>query len=355
MPKHISFPSIEAFRNVVKEVSDRATYTGKNDEGFPLFNKDLPKPTLTFTGSVKLHGTNGGVCFNNNDGLWAQSREQVITPEADNAGFAAFVHSNKEVFKRLVDVIATEHKVNLDETSISIYGEWAGKGVQKGVGITELSKAFYIFGVKLSPIAPPIDESSGLPLDVARWVSHRGLNATAHSIYNVLDYQTYELTVNFENPGTVTEILNELTLGVENECPIAKAFGVSGVGEGIVFTTIWNGKRFAFKSKGEKHSVTAPKTKNAVDIEKQASLESFAEYAVTPARIEQAVNTINRGASLSLKDMGNIIKWVNQDVLKEETDTLEASGFTSKEVSGVLSTRTRKLFSDYLDSQSGVS
>jgi hypothetical protein len=36
-------------------------------------------------------------------------------------------------------------------TTITIYGEWCGGNIQKGVGITNLEKSFFIFGVKITP------------------------------------------------------------------------------------------------------------------------------------------------------------------------------------------------------------
>ena len=48
----------------------------------------------------------------------------------------------------------------------------------------------------------------------------------------------------------------EITEAVENECPVGKHFGVSGVGEGVVWTCVsegWNDSGTWFKVKGEAH------------------------------------------------------------------------------------------------------
>jgi hypothetical protein len=42
-------------------------------------------------------------------------------------------------------------EINCSKETVSIYGEWAGRGIQAGVGISQLEKKFYIFGVKISP------------------------------------------------------------------------------------------------------------------------------------------------------------------------------------------------------------
>ena len=68
MPDHIPFPEIQQFRNTVRTVRERAEYDG------------TPLPTLTFIGSVKLHGTNSSVVFPLEGGHYCQSRTQVISP-----------------------------------------------------------------------------------------------------------------------------------------------------------------------------------------------------------------------------------------------------------------------------------
>ena len=148
MKRHISFPSIEQYRNVVADVIRRAHFDGMDAEGEAIYNPNKPKPVLTFKGTVKLHGTNAGVCFNHKDKLWVQSRENIITPESDNAGFAFFVESNREAFLDLMAKVMIKNNLDTDDNTISIYGEWCGGNIQKGVGITNLPKSFFIFGVR---------------------------------------------------------------------------------------------------------------------------------------------------------------------------------------------------------------
>jgi hypothetical protein len=65
--EHVSFPSIEQYRNVCKLVRERAQHDG------------LPLPRLTLFGSVKLHGTNAGIGFTEDGEMWAQSRSLIVT------------------------------------------------------------------------------------------------------------------------------------------------------------------------------------------------------------------------------------------------------------------------------------
>jgi len=50
--KHISFPKIEQFRNVIANINRMVTYTGRDENDDPVYDMTIPKPTLTFTGSV---------------------------------------------------------------------------------------------------------------------------------------------------------------------------------------------------------------------------------------------------------------------------------------------------------------
>src|ERR1035437_6000088 len=94
MSKMIKWPSINQFRNVVNTVQMKTRYRGKDEAGEPIFDAFAKFPTLKFEGTVKLHGTNFSYVHSQNDGEWFQSRENIITPEHDNAGSAMFGHAN---------------------------------------------------------------------------------------------------------------------------------------------------------------------------------------------------------------------------------------------------------------------
>lgn len=249
--RHIKWPSIEQFRNVVKNVEHKSSYVGMDDNGDPVFNKLQPKPTLKFSGTCKLHGTNGGVCVNPDGELWVQSRENIITPEKDNAGFAMFVHSNKEILESMAATVFKLYpSVELDKTVV-IFGEWCGTGIQKGVAISELPKMFVVFGIALVDNS---DERTYLTgKQIRDCISLRLMDARIYCIY---DFPTFEIDIDFENPHIAQNKLSDLTLNVENECPVGKIFGVSGIGEGIVWKCVspgYENSGFWFKTKGMRH------------------------------------------------------------------------------------------------------
>jgi hypothetical protein len=341
MKKHISFPSIEQFRNVIANVNRMYNFVGLDENGDAIYDTTKTKPTLTFKGTVKLHGTNAGVCYNDVDGFWVQSRENIITPEQDNAGFAFFAETNKAAFTEIFAKIISRSNVDITKNTISIYGEWCGGNIQKGVAITNLPKSFFIFGVKVSPF--PIEGDEKPP--VAYWVDYTDLRNSEARIYNIDDYTTYSIDINFNTPETVQNTLSELTIAVEEECPVAKAFGFSGVGEGIVWSCNDGDAVLRFKVKGEKHSSSKVKTLAAVDVEKIASIREFVEYAVTESRFKQGIEkTFPNNEPVDIKKLGELMKWIAADIIKEESDTMAKNGLEPKDVNKYVSTKVREMF-----------
>ena len=142
--KHYNFGSVGQFREVCKQIKMEAEYQGKDEEGKAIYNPLAVKPRLTFTGTVKLHGTNAAVVYSREHGLYAQSRERVITPLSDNAGFAFYVESNREYFESTLRSMLTTQNADC----VALFGEYAGGNVQRGVGICNIEKSFFPFAIK---------------------------------------------------------------------------------------------------------------------------------------------------------------------------------------------------------------
>lgn len=89
------YPSIEQFRNVIREVKSKHDFKGLDELGDPIYFHDTPYPTLDFVGTVKLHGRNDSIVKYSNGDIKYQSRENEVTPSLDNAGFATYMSSIK--------------------------------------------------------------------------------------------------------------------------------------------------------------------------------------------------------------------------------------------------------------------
>lgn len=337
MKKHISYPKIAQFRNVVSNINREITFTGLDEDGNAIYDPSIKKPTLTFKGTVKLHGTNASVCFNSENGFWVQSRQNIITVEKDNAGFAFFAESHKVELCSLLNKLIDEHQIDTKIYTVSIYGEWAGKGIQKGVGISQLDKAFYVFGVKVSK---PQDEDFN-----SYWVDSSNVRNTECRIFNVEDYETYSIDVDFNMPQLAQNKFGEITEKVENECPISKAFGIdNGLGEGVVWSVEYKDSVHRFKVKGDKHSVTKVKKLASVDVEKLKTIQDFISYSVTENRFNQAIENVFEKEDLDVKRMGDFIRWFVKDIASEEMDTMVENGLEPKDVNKYISTKVREMF-----------
>jgi len=314
---YIPFPEIQQFRNTIRTVRERAEHDG------------LPLPTLTFVGSVKLHGTNASVVFPPEGGYYCQSRSQIITPEQDNAGFAAWVRDNISLFSKL------------DKSGVVVYGEWCGQGIQKGVAISLVPRQFIVFAVRIMD---------------GEWMNRVGIALTVGNyLQTIYDYPTWTLDIDFNHPEEVQNRLAELTQKVEEECPVGKAFGISGTGEGIVWQPLhddnFNTSGLAFKVKGEKHSETKVKVLAAVDVEKMNSLNELVDSILTEHRLEKKIESlIEQGGGLDIKQTGDFLKLVGKDVYKEEADTIAASGFKDGEVVGAVQKKAKQFWMKKLSS-----
>lgn len=319
----IKYSSIEQFRNVIRNVRTQHDYKGKDENGDIIYSNTEPYPTLSFHGTVKLHGTNAGI-VKYKDRIEFQSRENVLSLTSDNAGFMMNM-SNKNL-----DFLFKDIEFN---DNIAVFGEWCGGSIQKGVALNQLPKMFVIFGIKVDN----------------KWID-KVVFDNEQKIYHIEQFPTFDVDIDFNNPQLIQNHLIDLTIAVENECPVAKYFGISGVGEGIVFTCKTN-PDFKFKSKGEKHSVSKVTKLNEIDTVMLENVEKFVNLAVTDNRLLQGIEYLKlNNLELTQKTTGNYLRWVINDVLKEEQDTIVKNQFDIKKITSTIGNKARRWYFDYLNS-----
>lgn len=326
-----SYHKIRQFRDVIRDISFKANYKGKDENDQPIY-EETEKPVITFSGKVKIHGTNAGIVYNPEDGMLAQKRSSILDKEnlSSHFNFNAFLNAEEsDALKNLLARIWNENCSGDDQ--ITLYGEWAGSNIQKGVGVTELPKMFFFFDCKC------YNKETG----VERWINVEKYHSTSERIWNINVFPNWEVPIDFNNPAEVQNHLIKLTEEVEKECPVAKYFGKSGIGEGIVWTAFWNGDKFIFKVKGEKHSTTKVKKLASVDPELVKSIQEFVDYACTDNRIEQGIQETDASEK---KDMPNLLRWVANDIISEESDVLTSNNLEWKQVARECSNRVRQHF-----------
>jgi hypothetical protein len=301
--------------------------TGKVEDLIERFNYIYPRPslpgtptTISFSGTVKLHGTHSDLVIYSNDTIRIQSRNRLsLDTTHDNYGVAASIlplraetlelrNKFRERFLELNP--GTQIK---DEYPLIIAGEWIGPGVQKNVAIEKLpSKYFVILSISIN----------------TAWIPNEGYEDISNEsvgIYNISRGGTFSEIMDVDDPKSFIHRATMVTLEVEKECPFAKSFGLSGVGEGIVWKAahpLGSDSRFWFKTKGPLHRITntdALKKSVAIRGSNKTKAKSFAEAAVTVQRLEQAWDYLGEMEIKRNKaGLSEFNRWLNNDVEVEE-------------------------------------
>lgn len=323
------FTDIEQFRNVIRAVKLHHDFKGLDESEAPIYRHDSPYPTLNFKGTIKIHGTNSGIVLYKDGHIEYQSRERVISLTSDNAKFMLCM-SIVDVKKLFEGIEFNDH--------VALYGEWCGGSIQKGMAISGLPNMWVLFALKVDDVYKDFSKYSHIKME-------------EHRIFNIYQFENYSIDIDFENPEIAQNKIIDMTLKVENECPVGKYFGKSGIGEGIVFECITDDSRYIFKSKGEKHSVSKVKTISPIDVEAIADMKEFVEYAVTENRMKQGIDKmVELGNPLDMKTTGDYLRWVYNDIVKEESDVLVKNQIDLKKIGSFISAKARMYWQKHLDS-----
>jgi len=336
--RHLKFPDTPNWGNFYKTILSRTDNKGRL--AYANYNPDLGEPpteeqkellqsykpdmpTLTFTGSEKLHGENMAVCYSQNE-IWVQGRTQVRTLLGDQNGMAQFVESTKEIWLDLFKQLANTYKVNTTDNTIVIDCEWAGGNIQRGnAACSGTDKGAYIFDY-FRVINNDTDET--------QYKSTHGLIIPKDkSIYLMSSFGTYSIVLNLNYPKECEIALKDLALQVEEHSPIAEYFNKpDNVGEGVYLTCFVNDTLLRLKTKGDKHGgrPKVPKTpKVPLTDEQLIAIDKLANLVTPEWRLNQAITETN---ATETKHVGEVIKWMMQDIAKEEQPTIISSGIELK-------------------------
>lgn len=99
----------------------------------------------------KLDGTNAQIVISEAGEFKVGSRTRWITPESDNHGFARYAYANRE---RIIELLGIGRH----------YGEWWGKGIQRGYGLQE--KRFSLFNTSRWNDPEILNNLRGINIDV---------------------------------------------------------------------------------------------------------------------------------------------------------------------------------------------
>ena len=103
---HVAWSSIELLHNVVRALQH-------------LRELGHPFPVVEYRAKVKLHGSNYGVQIID-DGIAAQSRTSLLTPEADYKGFAAWVHRHETLAQLMFKAKGEKHRTAGTKAAVAV-------------------------------------------------------------------------------------------------------------------------------------------------------------------------------------------------------------------------------------------
>lgn len=334
VPKFLKWHDLESFQNVLRSRS----------KWEPM--KEIKE--VSYTWKPKIHGTNAAIRITK-DGVFAQSRTQIITPQDDNYGFAAWLETVKPHFSDLAKACKE------DGNEYTFFGEWCGPGINKGTSINKIpEKIFAIFSAALFIFG----EFRWVydPLAILLLLCNTVKKISIPNVYIIPNMTYNPLVVKFEDSVSMNDFLYTVNSTIdkisENDDWIEKTFGVKGPGEGAVFYP-WRldalhddniYKQFIFKAKGEEFRVNHHKTAAQVDPEVIKSQLEFVEYAVTEARLNQAMSVLFQNETPTKEKTGDFLKWVCSDIFKECQNEIQDSGLDWKKLSGPVAQKARGWF-----------
>jgi CxxC motif-containing protein len=331
----IAFPSIEQFKHLIKEVTSDSRYSGRDEHGNSIWNND-PLPILDFIATCKAHGTNASIFYKKkSETVRFQSRTRQLTLSHDNLGFCAYGLKYEKEFLNLCKSIIG------DNDTVTIFGEWAGPGIQSGVAVSNIPNRIFM---PFSILFTKDDNRFWVDtLDLTKYIPD---TLQFLGVYNSIEFGVWYFTIDFNNPEFTQNKLIELTEAIEHECPIGKYFGVSGIGEGIVISHNLGYKIYRCKVKGEKHSNTKVKKLAPIDEEEYKNVQSFVQNYVTESRLEQGIFVMKNEMELEIdiKNLGTFIKWVVGDVIKEEQQSIVQNDLDVKKIAKEIGNVARKWF-----------
>ncbi|CAF1167949.1 unnamed protein product [Rotaria sordida] len=166
------------------------------------------------------------------------------------------------------------------------------------------------------------------------------------SIYNIYDFPSCEIDIDFNQPELSQATLTTITEQVEQECSVGAYFNIKGTGEGVVWTE-WTQSQgdLTFKVKGRQHLISQDKVLVPVRVTRVANMKEFFNYACTENRMRQALDYMReQKVSIEATNANIFLRWLTEDIIKEEKDVMNASGIDVRSISSSIHNRAHPWF-----------
>ena len=284
--------------------------------------------SASFTGTVKLHGSNAGIRFERDSQRGVpQSRRQVLADGLGLAGFGVFANlpAVQAEMGRLAEAVLWAFPKH---DAVTFYGEWCGGNVQKGVALNQLPKQWVVYDYTVT-IGSQGEDTRHLPFG-----SRFSADLSAIGLRSIVEAPKAHVDVDFTDAESLRQFkafVEDITFDWTAECPWGKINGVTGLGEGAVWTAdgeLYHHRDMRFKSKGEaftgrNHKVRIKKDEGPIAAH-MIEMTEFLQQVAHPRRLEQMVFEVTDGSpdDLEMRHIGAAIKWLLKDVRDEDAEAL---------------------------------
>lgn len=272
----------------------------------------------------KIHGANFSLMTSDGEKVVPAKRSGEILPTEQFYGCEPVVARYAPAIRKLWEMLANvpEYKEYADVGSleIQVYGEFAGRGVQKDVDYGE--KDFYVFDIRVN--------GKFLPDNMVAYCSVVvGLKMAPLLAYGTFEEIrelpiTFDSVVNLANSGAIVA-QNGVEPAFKNFMTLKDGEG-ENIAEGFVMKPVEpafmpNGERVAIKCKTTKFSEKKNKQANRFNAPVELSdndkvkLDVFTCY-LNENRVKSVLSKID-SANLTAKDFGRVMGLTVQDALEE--------------------------------------
>lgn len=283
-------------------------YNGKFIEKIRNAGFDVTEPWVA---REKIHGTNFSIIIER-DCVTCAKRTGPILAGEDFFGYEIVLKKYNDSIK------AVQHTIK-EGSSMQIFGEFAGGGIQKGVDYGE--KDFYVFDILVKTV-------EGTNQFVDDYMMEQICNTFGFKLAPLLGRGKFDDLIQLPNMlDVVVNDYNELAanegIPVANKQVWKAVVAEDNIAEGYVLKPCYpkffpNGARVAIKCKNSKFSEKAKSDKpikaKAVltDVDKVA-LSTLAAYAT----LNRVNNVISKIGQVGPKDFGKVMGLTVQDILEE--------------------------------------
>ncbi len=282
-------------------------YNGKFIEKIRNAGFDVTEPWVA---REKIHGTNFSIIIER-DAVTCAKRTGPILPAEDFFGYSVILKKYNDSIK------AVQHTIK-EGSSMQIFGEFAGGGIQKGVDYGE--KDFYVFDILVKTV-------EGTNQFVDDYMMEQICNTFGFKMAPLLGRGKFDDLIQL--PNMLDVVVNDYNKLAEEDLLQANrkvwkaVVAEDNIAEGYVLKPCYpkffpNGARVAIKCKNSKFSEKAKSDKpikaKAVltDIDKVA-LSTLAAYAT----LNRVNNVISKIGQVGPKDFGKVMGLTVQDILEE--------------------------------------